>query len=63
MKIVEYTNDDGKVLFDVQGLTPNGYAAIVAAIKTLSADNSNKLSTNADALARKFDAFERGEKL
>ena len=60
MKIIKYTADDGKVLYDVQGLTPNAYAAIVSAIQTLSDDNSKGvLSSNADGLLRKFNEFER----
>ena len=58
MKITKYTADDGKILYDVQGLTPNGYAAIVSAIKQLSENGKGVLSCNADGLLRKFETFE-----
>ena len=54
-------NDPDKVLYDITGLTPNGYAAVVAALEAYADDqNSNGvLSCNADGLLMKMKRFER----
>lgn len=53
--------DPDKVLYDITGLTPNGYAAVVAALEAYADDkNSNGvLSCNADGLIRSINKFER----
>lgn len=53
--------DGDSVLYDITELTPNGYAAIVAALEAYADDkNSNGvLSCNADGLLMKMNKFER----
>lgn len=60
MKIHKYTDDDGKVKFDLQGISEYAFAAIVEAMRELSNDNSKGvLSSNADGFLRVVDTFER----
>lgn len=57
----EKDGNGGGVRYDITGLTPNGYAAIVAALEAYADDkNSNGvLSCNADGLLRTITTFER----
>lgn len=60
MNIKKYFSetDADKVLYDLQGLTPRTFAAVVAGLELISQDNKHDLSTNADAVLMKLRKYE-----